>query len=54
MEDNHGYYILKKEDLDRIEMEMMKQEQCKQYKKENDCYGCIYYDPENQECQFDE
>lgn len=36
------------------QLELVRQEQCKQYKKENDCYGCIYYDPENQECQFDE
>ena len=52
MDDNHGYYILKKEDLDRIEMEMMKEEHCRLYRKD-DCYGCIYYDPEDQVCMFD-
>ena len=50
--DTHGYYSLKKEDLDRIEMEWLKQIHCEQYRKD-DCYGCFYYDPEDQVCRFD-
>lgn len=50
--EEHGYYILKKEDLSRIEMEWLKRIHCERYRKD-DCYGCLYYDPEDQVCRFD-
>lgn len=35
-----------------FDMNEIKQEQCEQYRKD-DCYGCLYYDPEDQVCRFD-
>lgn len=37
---------------DPKQLELVKQENCKEHRKD-DCYGCIYYDPEDQVCRFD-
>lgn len=38
--------------LSTEELELVKQYNCNKYRKD-DCYGCFYYDPEDQVCRFD-
>lgn len=40
------------DELSEDELELVKNYNCSQY-RENDCHGCLYYDPEDQVCRFD-
>lgn len=38
--------------LEDEQLDQIKQDNCAKYRRD-DCYGCLYYDPEDQVCRFD-